>query len=344
MIEAILIPVTIANAVIFAVLAMLLAAKKVRRTRGEDASRRRRERFADLLAAPSVDAAASIGHEVVRSAEAMTDLVQALIASPDLTAFRLAAASVGLPLALQAELHARDAARRGRAALALGALAMPETPRVLEPMLRDPDYDVRHAVVRALGMTRDEHAAWAYVRGLRDRLVAPERVLEHLGPWAAEAFNEACHIGELRPIRAILAEGLGLCNDPHAGPAIAGVLSRGNEEERLRACRAIGRIGDPRLGVYLIKALSDHDWDVRAQAANALADLGGANEEAIGRLEQLLADEAWWVRANAADALRAAGPEGIEALRRAAHSKDRFARDRAREALELERVRLEDAA
>ena len=343
MIGAILIPATIANAAIFAVLVVLLAFKKVRRTRSEDASRRRRERYASHIAAPSGDAVAAIGPVVVRNAGAMNDLVGALVAAADLEPFRAAAAAVGLPLALQAELGTKDAARRGRAALALGALAMPETPRVLEPMLRDPDYDVRHAVVRALGMTRDEHAAWAYVRGLRDGLVAPERVLEHLGPWAAEAFNEACHIGELRPIRAILAEGLGLCDDPHAGPAIAGVLSRGNEEERLRACRAIGRIGDPRLGVYLVRALGDHDWDVRAQAAHALAELGGAPDEAIERLEALLADPAWWVRANAADALRAAGPHGLEALRRAAHSKDRFARDRAREALEIERVREEAA-
>jgi hypothetical protein len=41
------------------------------------------------------------------------------------------------------------------------------------------------------------------------------------------------------------------------------------------------------------------------------------------------------VRANAAEALRAAGPEGLAALERAARGPDRFAAERAREALAL---------
>jgi hypothetical protein len=42
------------------------------------------------------------------------------------------------------------------------------------------------------------------------------------------------------------------------------------------------------------------------------------------------------VRANAAEALRACGEPGRAALRRAVVAEDRFARDRAREALALE--------
>jgi hypothetical protein len=50
------------------------------------------------------------------------------------------------------------------------------------------------------------------------------------------------------------------------------------------------------------------------------------------------------VRANCAEALVAAGPDGRAALEAALRSADRFARERAREALELDRLRAEGAA
>ena len=344
MIGHLLVPAALANAAIFAVATLLLAFVKVWCGRGEARTAARRAAIADLMRDPEPEAAIVLTRRAIRDPARMAIVVECLLEGEDCSRFRTVVCEAGWPDALRAQLTSSDPARRGRAALALGALDAPEAPSVLEPLLRDADYDVRHAAVRALALTRNEHAAWAYVRALRDGLLAPERVLEQLGPWAAEAFSEACHIGELRPIRAVLAEGLGLCGDPHAGPALAAVLSRGDDEERVRACRAIGRTGDPRLGAYLTRALGDVEWIVRAQAAAALARLGGADADAIELLESLLADPAWWVRANAAEALLAAGPNGIAALARAAHAADRFARDRAREALELERVRLEAAA
>ena len=55
-------------------------------------------------------------------------------------------------------------------------------------------------------------------------------------------------------------------------------------------------------------------------------------------LEAVLDDSAWWVRANAASALRTLGAPGHEALERALDHPDRYARDRAREALAMDRV------
>ncbi len=339
----ILVPATAANALIFVLLSTLLIAKKVGRSRRERASQERRSRLRSLV---SGDASTweAISREALGGADAMTDLLAVLLEVEPRTAARASPGRDRLAALLDDELAAKEPSRRGRAALVLGCLAPDGAPHALEPMLRDPDYDVRHAAIRALVLTEHEHAAWALIRGLRDALVPAERVLEHLGPWAAQAFSEALHIGELRPIRAIIAEGLGFCNDVHAGPAIAGVLSRGDEEERIRACRAIGRTGDARLGVYLTKALHDHAWAVRAQAAASLARLGDAPPEAIDQLAHLLGDEAWWVRANAAEALLAAGPLGIAALQTAAHSNDRFARERSREALEIHDVRTRKAA
>jgi HEAT repeat protein len=52
----------------------------------------------------------------------------------------------------------------------------------------------------------------------------------------------------------------------------------------------------------------------------------------------VLDDPAWWVRANAAASLRALGQPGHQALERALDHPDRYARDRAREALAMDRV------
>jgi HEAT repeat protein len=55
-------------------------------------------------------------------------------------------------------------------------------------------------------------------------------------------------------------------------------------------------------------------------------------------LEQRLSDEAWWVRSNAADTLAEIGADGVEALERALSHSDRFARERAEEALALHQL------
>ena len=55
-------------------------------------------------------------------------------------------------------------------------------------------------------------------------------------------------------------------------------------------------------------------------------------------LAAVLDDSAWWVRANAATSLRALGQPGHLALEHALDHPDRFARDRAREALAMGRV------
>src|SRR5262249_54327479 len=89
----------------------------------------------------------------------------------------------------------------------------------------------------------------------------------------------------------------------------------------------------------LAEALADPAWPVRAQAARALAAMGQQEPLVVMRLSEGLRDEAWWVRANCADALLASGPPGRAALEEALASDDRFAREPAREALEVDRGR-----
>jgi HEAT repeat protein len=123
----------------------------------------------------------------------------------------------------------------------------------------------------------------------------------------------------------------------HSAAAISPLSSLvrvGVEDERVRACRALGRIAQPEVVPLLVEALADDAWTVRAEAARWLTGLG--DHSSVPELERALSDGAWWVRANAADALRSIGPAGLAALVRASQSDDRATAARAREALALE--------
>ena len=145
---------------------------------------------------------------------------------------------------------------------------------------------------------------------------------------------DAFHVSELAAIRGDIADALGLARALPALHAIASLIRFGTERERIKACRALGRLARDEAVPLLLEGLEDEAWVVRSQAAVALGRIGDGR--AVRPLEQALTDTAWWVRANAAEALRACGEPGREALRRALVAEDRFARDRAREALALE--------
>jgi HEAT repeat protein len=115
--------------------------------------------------------------------------------------------------------------------------------------------------------------------------------------------------------------------------AVARLLRDGDERERTKACRALGRIGRTEVVPFLIEALDDASSTVRAIAARALGDIG--DDRCVPALGIHLTDRNWWVRANAAESLRRCGPRGILALQRALESDDPFARDRAAEVLAL---------
>ena len=86
-------------------------------------------------------------------------------------------------------------------------------------------------------------------------------------------------------------------------------------------------IGDPRAAPDLIRGLADPAWPVRAMAAKALGLLAGT--EGIGALEQALSDREWWVRTNAAEALRQKGGPGHRALVRLLDGADSYAAQKA---------------
>jgi HEAT repeat protein len=210
--------------------------------------------------------------------------------------------------------------------------------------MADPDPDVRAAATQALAACRSDEAAWTLLRSLRDGHVEPERVVERLtGEWAVEPLLNALRQPSFASVRPWLAEALGFTRAPRAERPLVDLLLRGDEEQRIRACRALGRLGQQTSAAVLLTALGDSSASVRAQAARALAEL--RERRSVDALVKLMDDPAWWVRARAAEALRALGEPGLAALRRCAETHpDPFARERAAEALALEAETPADAA
>ena len=284
----------------------------------------------------------ALGREAARRAAAQEDLL-ALLDSGRLPPrddrrqpFQHAVRRSGLQRALRSACSSRNAVARGRAALLWARLGLGGAERMIAPLMADADPDVRAAATQALAYCGSEEAAWALLRALRDGHVAPERVVERLtGAWAASPLLQALHEPGFVAVRAWLAEALGLAGDARAEASLVQMVMRGAEEERIRSCRALGRLRRPTSFAALATALEDRSAAVRAQAARALADLG--DPRSVKALVSLLDDDSWWVRARVADALRAIGRKGLAALSHAADEHpDLFARERAIEALGLE--------
>ena len=225
---------------------------------------------------------------------------------------------------------------RARGALLAGVLGLSAPIDRLAALLEDPDVDARHAACRALGMLASDDAAWVLTRALAGGRVNPDRVLEELErSWAAPVLEQALADADFAPVRSLLAEALGCAGDATATPALIALVETGSDEERTRACRALARTRSRSGAPVLCAALVDPAWQVRAQAALALGAIGRGDRKTVKALEVGLGDAEWWVRANCASALVAVGPKGIAGLERALASNDRFARERAREALAL---------
>jgi HEAT repeat protein len=326
-------------------LTLLVLAKRVVRGRAERRSRQRRVAWVAALGTGAVadmrlKQLRALGREAARRAAAQEDLLALLDAGrlPPHDDRRQVFQSVlrrsGLQRALRSACRSRNAVARGRAALLWARLGLGGAERMIAPLMADADPDVRAAATQALACCGSDEAAWALLHALRNGHVAPERVVERLtGAWAATP--RALHEPGFLPVRAWLAEALGLAGDARAEASLVEMVARGAEEERIRACRALGRLSRPTSFAALATALEDRSAAVRAQAARALADLG--DPRSLMALAGLLDDDSWWVRARVADALRAIGRKGLAALAQAADEHpDPFARERAIEALSLE--------
>jgi hypothetical protein len=131
-------------------------------------------------------------------------------------------------------------------------------------------------------------------------------------------------------------EPLRVANDL-ADPRMLGVALRlssdSDAEVRAESARLLGALGGADAVDAVTRMLGDPDETVRAYAALAL---GRTGQWAAGpALGACLGDPAWQVRRAAALTLRSFGAPGVLLLRRALKDPDRYARDMARQTLDL---------
>ncbi len=113
---------------------------------------------------------------------------------------------------------------------------------------------------------------------------------------------------------------LGTRGNVAAIPYVGGMLLRLDESRltRIDAARALGRIGEARVGAFLSQALSDPDIEVRVAAVCALGEAAPPGAETLLEVA-LRGDKSWWVRYSAATALGATRHRfAVDALARAA--------------------------
>jgi HEAT repeat protein len=319
----------------------MVAVRKTRRDRREHSAHGRQHelRLALLRGGNELD---RLFRLAARDRGVQADLVVALALAVKedrtwvMQAARPAAMRTGLADALEHQLRHRQATVRGMAALLIGRLRLPDGGRLLVPMLRDPDPDVQLVTAASLARIGTGQAAAALIDALADRVMPVERIIERLGgPWATTPMilRLAVTPREDSALRASLARALGLGGHPDAEITLVALLDDADMELRIAAARSLGTCGTSTSVAPLVRALDDPEWQVRAQVLTSLAALGDAS--AVPAIAPHLGHAAWWVRANAASALTQLGPTGIDALRRAVTGADRYAAERAVEALAM---------
>ncbi|MCG0237895.1 MAG: HEAT repeat domain-containing protein [Firmicutes bacterium] len=245
--------------------------------------------------------------------------------------------------------------RRIRAAELLGHLPVStESSRTLCQLVADPRPLVREAAVRAVAFRGDAAAAAAMLRTIEEYqdlglYLLARRALRACGPAVVGAL--VAGLGSPLPeVRWLCLEALGDLGAPESLPVLLDLATPDRDVETLtRAARALRRFRGPEVVVRLLELATHPAWEVRAQVARSLGWVAGGwenlapeqeravdsiREAVVERLQQLACDPEYWVRNNAVIALTALGSRGKEALRALAKGPDRYAADRAREALE----------
>jgi HEAT repeat protein len=328
--------------VVLAVLSTVLVAVRRRRARREEEQRAERGRLLTVLAAGDPRLVRHVVGRAAASESVRVQLLEALRIAPSTLPRVREVDTRELAAACRTDVLHRTAVRRGVGVELLAQVGSEEDLADVKRLLgSDRDPEVRRVAARGLARRGDEAAAWLLIDALVCKVLPLERVLEQLGhPFATRTVVDALHLEQLRPVHADLAEALGLARDERAVFAVARLLRDGTERERVKACRALGRIGRDEVVPMLVDALGDESEVVRAVAARALGEI--ADARAVPALARHLDDASWWVRANAGESLRWCGPEGIAALTDALDHPDPVARDRAEEALALHRAAGDD--
>jgi HEAT repeat protein len=210
--------------------------------------------------------------------------------------------------ALEELLHDDDPAVRRLAAQALGELELPAAADDLLRATDDVDAQVRAAALRALARLGSASAA----APARARAFDPEGsvrltalgVLADLGLEPDEALLDDSDAA-VRALAAALLFG----TSRRADDVLTGLLGADDPDLRLAGLTAIAAARRRDTNHLALEALQDPEWDVRAEAAKAVAATAG--HSAVDPLVAALSDDDQRVRLAAAEALGTIGEPAV---------------------------------
>jgi HEAT repeats len=290
---------------------------------------------ADRLELAPADARALERLPDERRIDLFADLAQSVAGAPR-SALAEAAAELGVIARAERWCGSRWWRRRLRGARLLTTLGGGD--HAVPPLLEDPRPEVRaQAAEWAAG-----YGSEANVRRLTTMLGDPLGLarftvmdsLIRLGASAVEPLRDTIVAAEAGQGAVVAALRVGAAiGDPRLAAAARERLEDEDPAVRAWAVRLVGAVGGDENASAVVGRLADPADEVRAAAAVALGRLG--HWPAAPELAARLSDESWLVRRNAALALRSLGPAGELLLGRALREEDRFARDIARQTLDL---------
>jgi HEAT repeat protein len=207
---------------------------------------------------------------------------------------------------------------------------------VIRGLLADRSREVRAAAATACG----DRPGTETLERLLDLLSDPEplvrlaakNALLAMGPRAVAPLAARIPRARRRELEEALEVAVGLA-EPRLANAVLPLASSESARVRALVAKLTAAVGGERAVATVERLLDDPDAHVRAAAVEGLGKLG--HWPAAPALAAALRDPAWEVRRQAALALRALGGPGLVLLRRALADEDRYARDMARQVLDL---------
>ena len=238
-------------------------------------------------------------------------------------------------------LRSRNWEKRLRAVEALGYLGDDDSLPDLMNALGDNLLLVRFAAAESLCRLGCQNAVEPILRSLdvagdvSQRRVA--EIITTLGAHAAEPILSILqNPSSTENALGIAARVSGMLRIHRASEPLKRLLHHHSQNVRLNTVRSLASIlgsGDHEVITMISSLGEDSSWEVRCSVMNALGRLGATRE--IPLLLNGLSDPQWWVRHNAAEALYEIGEPGIKALKDAVEGHvDGYGRDVSREVLQ----------
>jgi HEAT repeat protein len=231
--------------------------------------------------------------------------------------------------------RSRQATTRAAACQLLGDVGSSFAVLDIVPLLDDHRAVVRVAAARALGRLGQPTGVVPLI-GAVDRAnrlpvdVAADAI-QQIRDWPVSLLDP-CLFVPSEPTRALAVELLGRFQAVHSVNTVIDLLeSDPATEVRVRAARALGRIGSPHAVQPLIGCVHNGPPALRAEAMAALGRLGAA--AAVPTLRATMLDHSQRLSDVAAEALAAIAPQGVAVLESIADEHRHPAGDAARKAL-----------